>query len=134
MVETVRRTRAGGLAVVTAPRAAAERCARNGSTAVEPSSRRGREYGLREATTRAGRLAAFLQRAAGFLRRQAFLAAVAHCRGLSDASAGWFAESLARKSPKNGKKGFLSVIYIRKPENPHEARSTSSKQKIEETV
>ena len=87
MVETVRRTRAGGLAVVTAPRAAAERCARNGSTAVVASSRRAREDGQREAATRAGRLAALLQRAAGFLSRQAFLAVMAHCCGLPDASA-----------------------------------------------
>ncbi len=74
-----------------------------------------------------------MQRAAGFLSRQAFLAALAHSSCPSDEAAAWFADSLALPSLKNAKKGFLSIVYIKLPTSL-EARSTSSKQKIEETV
>ena len=67
---------------------------------------RAREDGRGEAATRAGRLAAFLQPAAGVLRRQAFLAAAAHCRGLPDASAAWFRQFAAATRVKDTKKGF----------------------------
>ena len=87
MVEAVRRTRAGGFAVVTARRAAAERSAKDVSSAVVASSRPGARRRARRGCHRGGRLAPFLQPAAGFLTRQAFLAAVAPFCGLPDASA-----------------------------------------------
>ena len=58
-------------------------------------------------TRAGGRLAALLQRAAGFLGRQAFLAAVAPFCGLADASAAWFRRFAHARRAKNPKKGFF---------------------------
>ena len=87
MVVVVRRTR--GWLWQWSRRGTQQRSAEPGMSAARPRPfrTRAREDGRREAATRAGRLAAFLQPAAGFLRRQAFLAVMAHCCGLPDASA-----------------------------------------------
>ena len=50
----------------------------------------------------------FLQRAAGFLSRQAFLAAAAPFCGPSDASAAWIRRFAHAARAKNPKKGFFS--------------------------
>jgi hypothetical protein len=133
MVEVVRRNRASGLGVVTAR--LEQRSAAPGMSAARSYSpcARAREEWQGEAATRGGRLAALLQRAAGFLRRQTFLAVMAHCCGLPDQPAALFADSLVPRRAKTCKKGFLPIVYIKLPTS-QEARSTSSKQKIEEAV
>ena len=95
MVEAVRRTRAGGLEVVMARRAAAERSAKDVSCAVVAPSRARARGRARGGCHKGWQVGSFLQRAAGFLRSQGFLAALAHCFRLSDPIPACFAKSHA---------------------------------------
>ena len=74
-----------------------------------PLRARAREDGQEEAGTRAGRLAALLQRAAGFLSRQAFLGALAHWCGLPDA---WFRQFACGDVSKIAKRVFCRGVHI----------------------
>ena len=71
------------------------------ATRSQPLRERAREDGRGEAATKAGKLAAFLQRAAGFVSRQAFLAGVAPFCGLPDASAVLFRRLRSSTGAKN---------------------------------
>ena len=107
MVVVVRRTRASGLGVVTALSQQRSGGRRMSAARSRPLRARAREAGQGEAATRAGRLAAFLQRAAGFLSRQAFLAVVARFCDLHDASAEWFRQIARRDAGQKSNHGFF---------------------------
>ena len=72
MVEAVRRTPAGGLTVVTARRAAAERCARNVSSAVVASSRPGARRRARRACYKSWQVGSFFAACSGVFEAAGF--------------------------------------------------------------
>ena len=72
MVEAVRRTRAGGLTVVTARRAAAERCARNVSSAVVASSRPGARGRARRGCHKGWQVGSFVAACSGVFEQAGF--------------------------------------------------------------